>query len=189
MTTTILHKRSSTASTPPAVGDLSLGELSINTNDGKLYLKKNDGSDAIVEVGTAPSSLVINGAITFPTSDGSADEILSTDGSGTLSFVRSSITKTVSLTTADANQVLLSVPTSIYGVKVFISATHASAGNHVTEVIMTNNASSTFFAQYGDIYTSSELFTLSADVNTGNSRLLVSPVNTNTTLKISYFKH
>jgi len=44
-------KRSSTASAVPVVGDLALGELAINTYDGKLYLKKNDGSDSIVEIG------------------------------------------------------------------------------------------------------------------------------------------
>jgi hypothetical protein len=43
-------KRSSVAAKAPVVGDLELGELAVNTYDGKLYLKKNDGSEAIVEV-------------------------------------------------------------------------------------------------------------------------------------------
>ncbi len=44
----IQHKRSSEAAKVPATGDLVLGELAINTFDGKLYLKKNDGTEAIV---------------------------------------------------------------------------------------------------------------------------------------------
>lgn len=189
MATIIQHKRSASASTPPGTGDLSLGELSINTNDGKLYLKKDDGAETVVEVGTTPSQLLVNDTLDFPVADGSANEVLATDGSGNIDFVPSSITTTIPLSTTTANQILLSVPTSVYGIKVFLSATHASAGNHVTEVVLTNNGSSTLFAQYGDIYTQSELFTLSADVNTGNSRLLITPANTNTTVKLSYFKH
>lgn len=40
----ILHKRSGTASAVPAAADLSLGELAINTADGRLFLKKGDGT-------------------------------------------------------------------------------------------------------------------------------------------------
>ncbi len=47
----VLLKRNSSAGAAPGTGDLQLGELAVNTYDGKLFLKKNDGSDAIVEVG------------------------------------------------------------------------------------------------------------------------------------------
>jgi hypothetical protein len=43
-------KRSSTPAKVPATTDLALGEIAINTYDGKVYIKKNDGSDSIVEV-------------------------------------------------------------------------------------------------------------------------------------------
>jgi len=53
MANTILHKRSSTPAGTPNTGDLSLGELAVNTYDGKLYMKTDDGIGgiAIVEVG------------------------------------------------------------------------------------------------------------------------------------------
>jgi len=54
MANRIIIKNSSTASAQPTTGDLELGELAINSYDGKLYLKKNDGADAIVEIGGAP---------------------------------------------------------------------------------------------------------------------------------------
>ena len=47
MATRIKHRRSSTPAAAPATGDLELGELAINTYDGKLYLKKNDGAAGI----------------------------------------------------------------------------------------------------------------------------------------------
>jgi nucleoside phosphorylase len=51
MANTVRLKRSAVQGKAPVVGDLSLGELAVNTYDGKLYMKKNDGSDAIVEIG------------------------------------------------------------------------------------------------------------------------------------------
>lgn len=51
MANTVRLKRSAVQGKAPVVGDLALGELAVNTYDGKLYTKKNDGSDAIVEIG------------------------------------------------------------------------------------------------------------------------------------------
>ena len=52
MANTILHKRSSTASAAPAVSDLSLGEIAVNTYDGKLFVKKSvSGTESIIEIG------------------------------------------------------------------------------------------------------------------------------------------
>jgi len=56
---TITHKKSATASAVPVVGDLALGEFAINTNDGKVYIKKDNGVASIVtlldegEIGTS----------------------------------------------------------------------------------------------------------------------------------------
>lgn len=47
----ITHKRSSIADKVPRTSDLALGELAINTHDGKLFLKKDDGAESVVEVG------------------------------------------------------------------------------------------------------------------------------------------
>jgi hypothetical protein len=66
---TIQLKRSATASAVPTTTQLALGEIAINTWDGKLYIKKNNGTDAIVRIGidynitvstTAPSSPAVN---------------------------------------------------------------------------------------------------------------------------------
>jgi hypothetical protein len=44
-------KRSAVANKIPLTTDLDLGELAINTNDGKLFLKRNNGTDSIREIG------------------------------------------------------------------------------------------------------------------------------------------
>jgi hypothetical protein len=50
MANTIKIKRSAVAGKAPAVGDLDLGELALNTYDGKLYTKKDNGTASIVEL-------------------------------------------------------------------------------------------------------------------------------------------
>ena len=69
MANLIKLKRSAVAGKAPAVGDLSLGELALNTYDGKLYTKKDDGTASIVELSgigpIAQLSQVISQDITF----------------------------------------------------------------------------------------------------------------------------
>ena len=52
MAHTIKLKRSATQGSIPATSALSLGEVAINTYDGKMYIKKSvGGTESIVEVG------------------------------------------------------------------------------------------------------------------------------------------
>lgn len=52
MANLIKLKRSAVAGKAPAVGDLQLGELALNTHDGLLYAKKSvSGVESIVEIG------------------------------------------------------------------------------------------------------------------------------------------
>lgn len=273
MATVIQFKRSATQNAVPGTGDLSLGELAVNTYHGRFYTEKNDGSAAVVELGSNPTSLTINDAYSFPTSDGSANQVLKTDGSGTLSFanagnVYSTFTYTVtsnqtvftgnddnnnslsytsggenvylngvkligggtdytttnsttitltenavsgdtlvinnisntsdlvegnrresSFTATTSDQVLQQVATSIKSIRFFVTATHASAGTHSCDVIIANDGTNAYYSQFGDVHTGNSLFTLSADVNSGNMRLLVTPANTNTTIDTFQIRH
>lgn len=268
MATVIQFKRSAVQNAAPSVSDLSLGELAVNTYHGRLYTEKNYGSAAIVEVGSNPATLTVNGAITFPTSDGTNGQLLGTNGSGALGFVNaasSSLTtfiysvasstqtvfsgsddnsatlsytvglegvylngvKLVSgddyvttsatvitlqanavsgdilqvvaqtavsnlvqgfyttsvLTATTANQVLSSNGVANKAIKYVIMASHASLGVHAAEVLLINNGSNAYFVQYGDAISASSLMAFSSDISGGNMRLLVTPVNTNTTIK------
>jgi len=51
MANTIKIKRSAVPSKVPTTGDLDLGELALNTFDGKLFTKKNNGTVSVVEIG------------------------------------------------------------------------------------------------------------------------------------------
>ena len=63
MAQTIKLKRSATQGKVPSTGNLSLGEIAINTYDGRVFLKKNDGSDSIQHVVVTDS--VTTGSITI----------------------------------------------------------------------------------------------------------------------------
>jgi hypothetical protein len=57
MSTNITLKRSSVQGKVPVVGDLALGEIALNTYDGKLFIKKNvGGTETIIDV-TANTNL------------------------------------------------------------------------------------------------------------------------------------
>ena len=47
----ILNKRSSVQGNTPSTTDLELGEIGINTYDGKLFIKKDPGTPEVVEIG------------------------------------------------------------------------------------------------------------------------------------------
>jgi hypothetical protein len=63
MANTIIHKRSSTQNSVPATGNVSLGELVLNTYDGRLFTKKNDGTAAIVDL-TQNDKITLSGDAT-----------------------------------------------------------------------------------------------------------------------------
>ena len=63
MAQTIKLKRSTTQGKVPSTGNLALGEIAVNTYDGRLFFKKNDGSDSIEHIVTTDS--VTTGSITI----------------------------------------------------------------------------------------------------------------------------
>lgn len=61
MSVSLLHKRNSEPGLVPSIGSLELGEIAINTRDGKLYIKANDGvDDRIVSFTSGNSPLSIS---------------------------------------------------------------------------------------------------------------------------------
>lgn len=68
MANTIKLKRSDSSGNVPDAGSLSLGELAVNTFDGKLFFKKNNGSISLETIVTTNTqitgSLEMTGAVT-----------------------------------------------------------------------------------------------------------------------------
>ena len=55
MAQTIKLKRSATSGAVPTTASLALGEMAINTYDGKAYIKKDNGTESVVEIGAGTS--------------------------------------------------------------------------------------------------------------------------------------
>jgi hypothetical protein len=78
MAQTVKLKRSSVSKKVPTASDLELGELAMNTVDGKVYFEKNDGSPSVQTILTTDSqttgSIDLTGAVTasYFKGDGSA---------------------------------------------------------------------------------------------------------------------
>ena len=68
MANRIRLKRSDSNGNVPDVGNLSLGELAVNTFDGKLFFKKNNGADSLESIVTTNAqitgSVELTGAVT-----------------------------------------------------------------------------------------------------------------------------
>jgi len=63
--TNLIIKNSTTGGSAPSAGDLETGELAVNLIDKKVYSK--DNSNAIVELGTNPSTITLGGVVTITT--------------------------------------------------------------------------------------------------------------------------
>ena len=77
-------RRSSVSGNVPTIEQLNLGELAVNTADGKLYLKKKfDGIEQVIEVGAdARSGLVSTFNTYIYTSDGTLQNVTGADDYG-----------------------------------------------------------------------------------------------------------
>ena len=82
MANTFKLKRSAVPAKVPTTGDLQLGELALNTYDGKLYTKKDDGTASIVELsggGGGGSGGTYTVSATAPGSPAAGDRWLDSD--------------------------------------------------------------------------------------------------------------
>lgn len=97
-------KRSAVASKVPTTSDLELGEIALNTYDGKVFLKKDNGTASIVEVGALADTAVTAGSY------GSATQV------GTFTVdAKGRLTAAANTTVTPAFSSITSTPTTLAG--------------------------------------------------------------------------
>jgi hypothetical protein len=69
MANTIVLKRSATQGKVPTTAQLALGEIAINTYDGLLYIKKDNGTPSVVQIGGVTSVNTATGDVVLDTDD------------------------------------------------------------------------------------------------------------------------
>jgi hypothetical protein len=138
MAVNIELKRSAVPGKVPTTGSLNLGEIAINTFDGKAYFKKDDGTQSIIELATTSGSSA--------TSSYALTSSLPLQGVVTASAVNTTITftkgdgTTFSVTTSQSG----SVASASYA-DFAVSASYAlSASNAQTASFVLNAVSSSY---------------------------------------------
>ena len=157
MGTVVQFKRSTSANAKPAASDLAAGEIAINTNDGKLFLEKDNGS--VVEIAFGNNELILD------------DSVITT--------------ATLTTTANTANQVVDSFSATVFRcVKYLIQVTSGSS-YQVSEILSVHDGTTVYLTEYASMATGSELATFDSDINSGNVRLLVSPTNAANIVKVT----
>lgn len=92
MANTVTLKRSAVTGKIPTTSDLALGELALNTYDGNLFFKKDNGTASILSVATLTgtqtltnktlSSVTLTGTLTVGGSAGTSGQYLRSTGTG-----------------------------------------------------------------------------------------------------------
>lgn len=110
MSTNITLKRSAVQNKVPVVGDLALGEIAINTYDGKLFIKKNvGGTESIVTLSELTANEILTSIKTVDGAGSGLDaDVL--DGLSSTQFLRSDAN-----TTFTSGAVSFSANTSLLG--------------------------------------------------------------------------
>jgi hypothetical protein len=157
MGTVVQFKRSTSSGSKPGAAQLSAGELAINTNDGKIFMEKDNGT--IAEIALGVNELILN------------DSVISS-----ASLVTSATT---------ANQIVDSFTAASFRVVKYLIQVTAGSTYQVTEVLAVHDGTTVYLSEFGSIATASDLATFDSDINSGNFRLLTTPVNAVTTIKVT----
>ena len=149
---------------------------------------------AALEVGdlTATTLNVTNSItgsnIAYPTTDGTNGQVLTTNGSGTLSFqdAGTGLTSGTATATSTSETDLDFFSASTYrSVKYTISISDSTAAEYqMTEIHVLHDGSNAFFSQFGTVLAggTTELATFSVAIESGNVKLKISPASTNSTV-------
>ena len=157
MGTVVQFKRSTSQGSKPTTSQLSAGELAINTNDGKIFMEKDNGT--IAEIALGVNELILD------------DSVISS-----ASLVTSATT---------ANQVVDSFTAASFRVVKYLIQVTSGSNYQVTEVLAVHDGTTVFINEYSSIATSTDLATFDADINSGNFRLLTTPSDAVTTIKVT----
>jgi len=152
----------------------------------------SNASNADLVITASGSGKVNISGFDMPSSDGSNGQVLRTDGAGTLSFATAGASLNFS-DIADASTTVASSATSVLNTfavatyrsaKYYISITDATNSRfEIVEANVTHDGTNAFIATFGSTTSYTDpLCTFTADINSGNVRILVTNITSDSTV-------
>lgn len=183
--TTIQLKFSTVSGNTPS--QLANGEIAINGADGKLFYSEPDGTVSFIENFTGPSGL--NTEIQFnDQGDLGANSSFTFDKANSrLNVVNTRINDVFDLsgasvtTTTTDETILFSFSATEYGSAKFVVQAKEGANKQIAELLVIHDSTVAYSTEYAIIRTSSNLFNLDVDIDSGNVRLKTTSETANST--------
>ena len=127
-----------------------------------------------------------NGTAVALTTAAETGDVIEVESHGRASIIdNTQITPgTSALTVTTANQSIDTFPAVSFRTAKYIVQATAGTVYHSTEITVMHDGTDTYTSEYGTVQTGTSLFTLSADILSGSVRLLCTPSNNNTTIKL-----
>ena len=145
---------------------------------GRFVLNCEQNSHGIIIQGP-PHSAGANYTLTLPNTDGNADQVLKTNGSGVLDWVDQSSGVTSQSTTftgsAGTAQVIETYAVGSADCTEFTFHVTSGANIQAQKLLVMDNGSAVHFNQYAVMYSGSKLIDFSADLSGGNVRIKATP--------------
>lgn len=190
-----------------STGTLSVSDsvvtATVSAATGQSLDISSDVSITLKTNGTSRLSIGSNGAFTIGGGTGTAGQVLISNGSSNPPSWSSNPTvgnvtvtditygsgantddEVLTTTTTSADQVVTTLPIATYRSAKFQIQISSGSAYAMTEISMIHNGTTVFMTEYGTVMTGASLASFDADISGGNMRLLVTPVNASTTIKI-----
>lgn len=174
-------KRSTVQGKAPTTSDLQTGEIAVNLRDSKIF--SSDGSN-IIELGSNTSSSTIGtltvgntNPYTFPTSDGSTGQVLTTDGSGTLTFADTGGEAALANAQGSSTITVDTFSKTDFRSCQYFTQIVSIDGIQMSQLHLVHTTNTAFLVEFGKITTAAvpNLGSFNADTQGDNVRLLYTP--------------
>jgi len=150
-----------------------VGKVEVYANGVRLV----DGLDY-----TATNGTIV--AFTSPQTVTGTVEVVSLSRATFTDKLEALVPGTTALTTTTANQVVDTFPATANRTAKYVIQMTSGTNYHATEVLLIHDGTTVHMTEYGTIFTNASLGTINSDISGGSVRLLVTPANINTTVKI-----
>ena len=153
-----------------------------NSATGQELFYNNTKRFETTNTGATITGALVAGGLTYPTSDGTANQVLVTDGSGNLSFADQSLPTGVTTTTTTNETSIDTFSSSTYSTGIYHIQATRGGDVELTQFKVIHNGTTTFITEFGTVSTGPGIATYSADINSGNVRLLAYPSSSDSTV-------